>query len=791
MEDVFFSDPKLLWLVPAVIVAGLLSLRWTDKRMLVLSRVAIFCLLIIALANPYVVTTQTTQAKRPLITVLSDQTASMEIFDWNLAERVHDKLANSQFREFSGESTPLGDKVIQYAQQGGTLVLVTDGYNNEGRDLVEALALARSANSTVFAMDIEPVADDASVEISGTNTAVLGGDYPLTAIVKWSGDEFRGTLSVYADDEMIYQDVLTKEEGRSDTIKMSHNFKSTGTHVLRATISPQDDRQRRNNEYQKAVYVVPKPDILLVSEDDSSPLATVLKNHYKVTSTSGLRSNLAQYKAVVLDNKKYEPEKDLLVDYVREGGGLVVVGGSDSYDFGNYRNTSFEEILPVISVPSRFEGGNTVILVMDISGSTRREMSVGGTTFLEYEKSLALELLKSPEFQDDQVGLAVFGTEAFVVFPPTPISGKMAMIKERITSLQPQPGVQVETQLDTGLQLSWNMLNATGGEGELIVISDGRVKEYPDVFQNSQEMIKNMGITTHLVEVKSFEDAPGGFRDLAERTGSNYHLAVYPSSVTIRAEEMPEKEEPEEEEETPPEEGYGLRILNPNHYITAELGLEANLTGFNDVTPKPGSQRLVSMPDGKPIFTAWRYGLGRVVSLTTDNGATWAPEIYSAQNSRIISRAANWAVGDPRPESGRIDADDGWLGTPMEITITSQSPPQIGSGQVEKVGEDRYRATIIPERKGIYRIGDYGIAVNYPLEFRYVGLNPEFSQMIMTNGGRMFSEAEVRGSLIEEARKRSEVTTQNRASRRGLLLFAALALFLAEVIARRLKEVKR
>ena len=789
MENVFFSEPRLLWAIPIIVVAGLFALKKSKRKMMILSRVIIFCLLAVALANPYVVTTQTTQAKKPLIAVVSDETASMEIFDQNLAERVHDQLAGSQFRSFTGMSTPLGDKILQYAQQGGTLVLVTDGYNNRGQDLEEALGLVTSANSTVFAIEAEPVLKDASVEISGTNTAVLGGDYPLTAIVRWSGEEFEGTLSVYADNEKIYEDRIARE-GRSTSIKMSHNFKSTGSHVLKATISSQGDFQRENNEYLKAVYVVPKPDVLLVTKDDGSPLATVLSDQYKLTTSSDIKSDLEKYKVVILDDQEYDSEMQRLKNYVREGGGLVVVGGPDSYDFGEYRNTSIEEILPVISIPSLFKGGKTTVIVMDISGSTRREMSVGGATFLEYEKSLALEILKSPEFQDDQVGLAVFGTEAFVVFPPTPIAGKQAMIEDRISRLQPQPGVQIETQLDTGLQIAWDMLNATGGEGEMIVISDGRVKEYPEVFEISTEIIVNMETSTHLVEVKSFEDAPGGFRELAQKTGANYHLAVYPNSVTIRAEERPEEEEAPKEEETLPEEGYGLQILDPNHYITSELGLNANLTGFNDVTPKPGSQRLVSMPDGKPILTVWRFGLGRVVSLTTDNGDAWSPEIYAAFNSLLVSRTANWAVGDPRPRLGRIDAEDGWVETPLDITITSQNPPQIGSAQMEKVGEDRYKATIIPDKEGIYHIGDYKIAVNYPLEFRYVGLNPEFSKMIMAKGGKVFTESEVRGNLIEEARKKSEITVQKRVSRRGILLFAALALFLSELILRRLKEVR-
>ncbi len=792
MEGLYFSEPRLLVLIPLILIAGVASLRWNKNKLLVLSRAAIFCLLVVALANPYVTVTETTQTKRPLITVVSDLTASTEIFDRNAAERVQADLPDSQIRTFSGTSTPLGDKILQYAQQGGALLLVTDGYSNKGRDLEEALALARSANSTVFALEMEPVEEDYSVEISGTNTAVLGGDYPFTVIVRSSSGEFDGLLTVRADNSVVYQDKVTGV-GRSTSIKISQRFSSTGNHIIEATINFPRDRQRENDQYQKAVYVVPKPDVLLVGGGDS-PLSQVLTEQYKLATTSQfsadqLGSGSKKYKAVVLDNQKYDSELASLKEYVKNGGGLVVVGGETSFDFGNYRNSTLEDVLPVKSVPSIFEGGKTTVIIMDISGSTRREMSIGGATFLDYEKSLAIELLKSPEFRDDRVALVVFGTEAFVVFTPTPIAGKEIMIGDRISSLSPQAGAQEETQLNTGLALAWNILNSSGGEGEVIVISDGRVKEYPEVFEESTRMIQEMGATVHLVEVKSFEDAPGGFKDLAAKNGAEYHSAVYPGSVTIRAEKRPEDEElPEEEIQAG---GYALMIADPNHYITSDLSLEANATGFNDVTPKSGGQRLVVMLDGKPILTTWRYGLGRVAAFTSDDGSAWAPEVYSAKNSRLVSRTVNWAIGDPRPESGRIDAEDGWLGTPLEITITSPNPPKIGSGQVEKVGENRYSAAITPERQGIYTVGDYGIAVNYPLEFRYVGFNPDFSRLIMSNGGKVFSEAEVAGSLVEEARKRSEITTQQRVSRRWFLLFAALAIFLAEVIVRRLREVKR
>jgi len=792
IPGVFFSAPQALWTLPIVLLLALFFIKRGKDRPLVISRALVACLLIVALANPYVIASQTQDVKRPRITFLADDTASTEIFDRGTATRLQAAVQDSQIRSFSGIETPLGDKVLQYSPMGETLVLVSDGYSNTGRPLKEALSLARASNTTVFAIQMEPVANDASVEISGTNIAVKGGDYPFTVVVR-SAAPVDGTLTVYADDDSIYQGSL----GDNVSLKMSQKFATTGTHLLKAVISPTDDIHSINNEYVKAVYVVPKPAVFLLAEDNS-PLETVLGNLFTLTSGQDTIPSYSAYKAVVLDNRRYDQDLESLKDYVRDGGGLVVVGGPNSYELGGYYNSTFEEILPVRSRSSTFEGGKLVVLIIDISGSTMTPMKSGDpTTFLDYGKSLALELLRSPQLRDAQIGVVVFGTRAYVVTNPVPLARSRGVIEESIRSLQTPLGKD-ETNLDDGLNLAWRMINASQGDSEIVVISDGRLE--PDrlkgdvVFESSADLIRRMNVTTTLVQVQSFEGSPGRLASLASATGATFYPAIFPSSLTLRTGEVPPEEEEIEPETT---EGYSLVVSNTDHYITQVLeGTDFNITinGFNDVTPKPGGQRLVMLTDGKPILTAWRYGLGRVVSITTDDGNAWGQSLYSPYGSMLVSSAVNWAVGDPRPKAGRIDSADGWSGTPQQITITSSSPPKIRADQditVERSGEDRYTATLTPVATGVYYIGDYGIAVNYPLEYLEVGFNPELINMIESNGWRVFTEDQARSDLIPEARRSSERTAMERVSKRAPLLLLALIIFLAEVVWRRIGQVKQ
>ena len=778
IEDLYFARPELLWALAPILLLGAIYVRRSRNRLFAATRLLAFCLIIAAAANPYFVQTHTVSSSQPSITILDDRTASMGIFDPAIAERIRG-WTDAPVRSFSGETTPLGDKIVQHSIPGGSILLISDGYSNSGRPLADSLALARASNATTFALSLIPEKDDSSVEISGTNTGVLAGDYPFRVMVR-SAKGYNGSLSVFADEQLIYSDRISSNTSAS--IKISHSFLTTGNHILRASIDP--DGQPVNDNYQKAVYVVPKPEVLLVT-NVSSPLAVSLKDLYRLTVSSELPQSLDGYKAVVLDDVPYRSHLDRLGEYVREGGGLVVVGGENSYDLGGYSNSGLERFLPVRSVPSVFEGGKTMAIVLDISFSLLTARTRDGTTLLDYEKALAVELLKSPDLQDYKVGLVVFGTRAYNVLDPVPLSRSRQIISERIMALGPA-GTE-NSHLDRGLELAWDMLNVSGGQGELLVLSDGNLYNYPEVMERSTKLLRQMNVDTRLIQVQAFPGMTGKFYDLASQTGSNFTQFVYPDSLTTSMEGAGL------EETTSPEQmaAYAVTTVSKNHYITAGLDLSANVTGFNDVTPKPGAERLVALADGKPILTVWRYGLGRVAVLTADNGNIWAGSLYSRESSAVISSALNWAIGDPRPERGRVEADDGWQGTPLSVTINSDARPVIAGAEVEKVGDNRYTATFTPNSSGIYYIGSYGLAVNYPLEFRDVGYNLELSNLIMAAGGAVFSEEEAKRSLLAEARAVSRRTVQERVSRRDALLIAALLIFLTEILYRKVSEIKR
>jgi hypothetical protein len=227
--DLYFATPQLLWAIPFILLLGAFIIRTRAKnRLFAASRLLAFCLIIAAAANPYFVEVHTVSSQKPSITILDDRTGSMGIFDPDVAARVK-SWVDAPVRTFSGDATPLGDRIVQYALPGSTLLLSRTA---SGRPLADALALARASNTTTFALSLAPQRDDAGVEISGTNTAVLAGDYPFRVLVR-SSKSYQGPLSVFADDKLIYR----HNSNTSASIKISDSFLETKPY-FEATIAP-------------------------------------------------------------------------------------------------------------------------------------------------------------------------------------------------------------------------------------------------------------------------------------------------------------------------------------------------------------------------------------------------------------------------------------------------------------------------------------------------------------------------------------------------------------------------
>ena len=191
------------------------------------------------------------------IIIIADNTPSMRLYDPDIANKVYDYLSNRtqvSIDLISGTSSPIGDSIFRNIKPGGNILLISDGNNNHGRSITEAVNFARNINSTIYYLRQEPIKNDMSVSISGDAVAIIDTPFDFFIDINTLGT-IEGDLKIYIDDNII-DTIHVKQRKR---IPVEYSFNTQGSHRIRAEISGQGDEISQNNIFYKSVFVIPKP----------------------------------------------------------------------------------------------------------------------------------------------------------------------------------------------------------------------------------------------------------------------------------------------------------------------------------------------------------------------------------------------------------------------------------------------------------------------------------------------------------------------------------------------------
>ncbi|ATU08186.1 vWA domain-containing protein [Methanohalophilus portucalensis] len=824
-----FEQPIILAFILPVLAGTLyLMLKGGNKKLLI-SRAIVLSLLIVAIASPFTLVSQVTEQENPQLVIISDETKSMQLFEEGVADELYESLTTktpTSLVRLTGDKTALGDAVVQYASSDNQVVLVTDGNNNYGENLEDSLQYAEKINSTVYAVTPETQHNDMSVRIEGEKTAVLG-EYIFDIVVEQANrDLVDYSINLKVDEKKRngLLSTINPHSTKQNVIRPKEPviFESTGAHTIEVELVPRsEDYDSINNKFTKSVYVVPKPKVQYVTgESYNSPFARDLNQLYTPVTDDNF-TQLDGKKAVIIDNLYIDAlnEEDItnLQKYVTNGGGLVVIGGNQAYNNGDYRNSSLEKLLPVYSYPTESTGGEVVVLVIDKSGSILggdykppsydpdekeyvpgqglqdKGINKSEMFFISYVKESAKNVTKNPDFSDAKMGIIAFDDEGHILSELQALNKKSNQkdIEEIIDSI----GAGSGSDLGAGLQKTTELLEDVPGQKIIMILSDGKIENYyANSIQKAQSIQKEHNVVFQFFR---FSDPSG--TDYAEKfiqeiegeavLGENYFITPEGFTVGDIQTDQSQTDGRDEEEDVNATDTYLLVEYNPTHFIT-ENSEVSNVTFYNGVTAKPGSERVVLAEDGSPVITTWRYGLGRVASVTTDHN-------NFGNQDNLTAATLNWAVADPQPEEGAVvKAPDTWYGLPAKITLTmyDEKVPELtyrdNELELAFVGKNTYEAQIFPKTIGMHYVSGYPIAVNYAIEYRDVGLNEKLPSHINQNGGKVYDNIQqARAKLLEDARQNSLQSRMEPVSWKMYFILAALLLFLGEVMLRRSLEI--
>jgi len=766
------------------------------RGIMLITRSLIFIFVLIAVSAPFILESRLVKGN-PRLTILTDESNSFTLFDKSAGKEIYEKIKGKLPVDLRGigseESSAVGNGILNNLEGGENILVITDGNSNAGKLLGDVILFASSINSTVSTLNLKPIKNDVGVTIEGPYEIIRDTEGNFLVKVNNIGEERSYVLEILLDNEIIY----SKGGRGSITVPITKLFSEGAFHKITAKVVniDGDDYFEQNNIHYKTVKVVNRPSVLFVSKKNS-PLVNEFNKLYDVTTTSTIPSDLTNYMAVVLNDihaNEILPKIDLLENYVEDdGNGLVVIGGQNSYDRGAYKEAKLiEPLLPVkIGAGEESEKSDVhVVIVVDVAGSAGKVYRPDGT--IEYRetgkiiKALAASVIHS---LDDKlnVGVVVIGT------PTKPFVGVVSDIItlkdnkkdliDKISMVLSQKGGQSE--IGGGIKQATKMLMEAGGGKNIILISDGRGRAKSRMLDDRDAVreASARAIKTYVVGVGTKDEQETDFLSKMAQIGNGiYWSAGAQNSLKILFGE-PDKDDDEYFNQ--------LFVLDTVHFITYNLELDAVISGYNYVIPHTHSRLLVTTNKNIPILVVGRRGLGRVASIATDDGSKWAGEILTKENSKLITRSVNWAVGNlGRKKDFDVTIKDTTLGKPAYVDVISKDLPKHEKLFFAKTDVNTYRAEFEPAAAGFYNFLGADVAVNYNLEYADLGINKEFMNLINSTGGSVFEKDDLDGIIdfVIEKSRRIKIESTNFVWPFALI---ALTLFLVEILIRRLWENK-
>src|SRR5918911_493568 len=268
--------------------------------------------------------------------------------------------------------------------------------------------------------------------------------------------ESDATLKLWLDTKLISEQPVHLTPGSNRFTAGQQNLKK-GFHTFWARVESPVDTFKQNNELSGFTVVKDKPRVLMIapSEAEGKELRDALiASDVQVearppTFVPPRLSAMKRYDAMIMVNVPSSAfaldQKKTIQNYVQNlGGGLLVIGGENSYSLGDYAKTPLGDVLPVtMNIPGKRDRGSvSMMLIIDKSGSM--DMREEGVTKMQMAREAATLALDSLD-ANDRIGVLQFDTQPRWVVPARTVGsgGQVDQIKERIKTIEASGGTEI------------------------------------------------------------------------------------------------------------------------------------------------------------------------------------------------------------------------------------------------------------------------------------------------------------------------------------------------------------
>ena len=502
------------------------------------------------------------------------------------------------------------------------IVVLTDGNETRGN------ALAAASRSAVPISTIPlPPRSEPEIQVSEVNVPaeVREGEPFFVDVTISSSHDDEGLVEVFRGDYKVVSESRKVIAGENK-FRFQQSVDQDRMVAFKVRLSGfGSDTLLDNNAESGLVYTSGKPRVLIIESDPNliKELAYALEDEdiqVDVLPPQGMPDSLAglqNYELLILSNvpatQLTQQQMEITRTWVQElGGGLLMLGGEQSFGLGGYYKTTLEEILPVRSdfEKEKEKPSLAMVLVIDRSGSMDGDK-------LEMAKTAArsaVELLGDR----DQIAVLAFEDQISVISEMQSANNK-GRISDDIAGLQSSGG----TSMYPAMEMAYQILNSTSAKlKHVIMLTDG-ISNTGD-FESLARQMAESKMTVSVVAIGEAGSTDTQLLESIARIGKGrYYLTEDPSQVpqifakeTITASKSAIDEDP-----------FVPQVIRATKALS-EIDMEAApfLLGYVTTRPKPTSEVILATEKGDPLLAWWRYGLGMTAAFTSDAKSRWAAE---------------------------------------------------------------------------------------------------------------------------------------------------------------------
>lgn len=359
--------------------------------------------------------------------------------------------------------------------------------------------------------------------------------------------------------------------------------------------------------------------------------------------------------------------------WVSAGGGLITLGGDQTYELGGWGASPIARALPLDLSPEAedVEPSITVVHIIDNSASMGDWTGQQRKMALANEATVASMRLLRPR---DQIEVMAVNTEVNRVLPlqaatdPTRMAAMIRSIKPR------GGGIYVYTSLIAAEQ---TLSRSTTPLKHIILYSDAQDAEEkvkgmefgwgpgPNAYQIAQRL-RGRGVTLSVIALGDPRDQDVPFlRQLAEIGGGRFHITREADELRALYIEETRQIVQSVVKDSP----IRARLAEP-HPSLSGVGVDSAppFLGYVEVKARPTASVPLRGGGDQPILATWQYGLGQVASMSTDLGPRWGRRWLDwADYSRFVAQLARWALRPPIARGAAVEVYPHARGLAIEV----------------------------------------------------------------------------------------------------------------------------